>query len=486
MRIDSARDRVRRGSLPRCTAMNDDLETLDPLPTRTARAGPAASHQRLGSVRLKVLGGAEAGREFKVTVNRERLLRGGRNAVNDIVLQDDLISGFHFSLEFEAGGIVLRDLGSTNGVFVNGVRVREALLELDAVFVVGQTSLQIAGADEVSVALSASDHFGEMYGWSPVMRELFAELDRVAAMPSSMLPVLVTGETGTGKELVARGLHERSARARGPFIVLDCTAVPRELADAIVFGHNRGAFTGAASDHAGVFEQAHGGTLFIDELGELPLELQPKLLRVLDRGEVCRFNEQSRMRKVDVRVISATNRDLRRRISEGRFREDLFFRVLGKHIALPSLRAREGDVLRLAERFVAGLCGQLGVGRKRLTPAASAALRAAAWPGNVRQLRKVVECAVQLTMGEEIDVQDLNLEAGGGAARDGLQSRELFGMPWEDAQAGFQREYIKALMQRVGTQRGWINAASKLAGMDRSGFVRALKRLELYRSAMED
>ncbi len=454
----------------------------DPPETRTWKPVTLQpSYRRLGRVTVKVLSGAEAGREFTVPVGSGRLLRGGRNALNDLVLSDDLISGLHFSIEFEAEAIVLRDLGSTNGVFVNGVRVREALIELEAVFRVGQTSLQMTRADKVEVPLSARDHFGELYGWSTVMRELFAELDRVAALPSSMLPVLVTGDTGTGKELVARGLHDRSARAGGPFIVLDCTAIPRELADAIVFGHTRGAFSGAVSERAGVFELADGGTLFIDELGEMPLELQAKLLRVLDRGEVCRFNEQNRTRKVNVRVISATNRDLRGMVAEGRFREDLFFRVYGKHIELPSLRERGDDVVLLADRFLQSICAELGVTRKRLSPAASAALLAAAWPGNVRQLRKVMECAAQLTDQDEIDVGDLNLDAAGSARRPSLQNDALFSMRWEEAQTNFQREYIKALMQRVGTRRGWINHAAALAGMDRSGLVRALKRLDLYR-----
>jgi len=454
----------------------------DPPETRTWKAGcTPPSYQRLGRVTVRVLSGAEAGRELTVPVSRGRLLRGGRNPINDLVLSDDLISGLHFSIEFEAEAIVLRDLGSTNGVFVNGVRVREAEIEIDAMFRVGQTSLQLTRADKVEVPLSERDHFGELYGWSTVMRELFAELDRVAALPSSVLPVLVTGETGTGKELVARGLHDRSARASGPFIVLDCTAIPRELADAIVFGHTRGAFSGAVADRAGVFELADGGTLFIDELGEMPLELQAKLLRVLDRGEVCRFNEQNRTRKVNVRVISATNRDLRGMVAEGRFREDLYFRVYGKHIELPSLRERGEDVVLLADRFLRGICEDLGVTRKRLSPAACAALQAAVWPGNVRQLRKMIECAAQLTAADEIDVGDLNLDAVGSARRPSLQSDALFSMRWEEAQTNFQREYIKALMQRVGTRRGWINHAAALAGMDRSGLVKALKRLDLYR-----
>lgn len=459
----------------------------DDSPTRTVNAGtPPPSYERLGRVSLLILAGAEAGRSFQVTLTRERLLRGGRSATNDIVLQDDLVSGLHFSLEFAAEGIVLRDHGSTNGIFMQGVRVREALIELDDVFRVGQTSLRLVAADTVHVLLSASDHFGDLYGWSPVMRELFAELERVAALPASTLPVLITGDTGTGKELVARGLHERSARARGPFIVLDCTAIPPNLADSLVFGYTRGAFSGAVADKAGVFEMADRGTLFIDELGELPLEVQAKLLRVLDRGEVSRFNEQNRVRKVDVRVLSATNRDLRRMVAEGRFREDLFFRVYGKHIALPPLRERGEDVLLLSERFLELACTRLGIARKRLTPAAREALLAAAWDGNVRQLVKVIECAAQLTAGNSIDVQDLSLEGASTRREDAANAHALFQKPWEEAQVGFQREYIKALMQRVGTRRGWINHAAALAGMDRSGFVKALKRLELYRNPTDD
>jgi DNA-binding NtrC family response regulator len=449
----------------------------------TTRAVPlgarASSYERLGRVRFKILTGPDAGRESQVAVGHDRTLRGGRSALNDIVLQDDLVSGFHFSLEFTDAGIILRDLGSTNGVFVHGVCVREALIDLDAVMIVGATHLQITGADRVDVSLAETTHFGDMYGWHPVMRELFVELERLAALPSSNLPVLVTGETGTGKELVARGLHERSARANGPFIVLDCTALPHDVADAIVFGYNRGAFTGAIADQPGVFELAHGGTLFIDELGELPLDLQAKLLRVLDHNEVSRLNERNRVRKVDVRIISATNRDLRRMVAEGRFRQDLYFRVLGKHVKLPSLRERGDDVVRLAERFLRSVCAQLGVRPKELTPSARAALLAANWAGNVRQLRKVIECAAQLTEAEFVDALDLNLDMSAPETRPYLQASPLFLMPWEEALVEFQREYMKGLMQRVGTRRGWIKQAAALAGMDRTGFVRALRRLGL-------
>ena len=469
--------------MPWLAAMDEQSE--DP-PTRMVKGGDgdAPRYERLGRVRLKVVKGPEAGRDFHVAISRERLLRGGRSDLNDIVLRDDSISAFHFSLRFEAAGISLCDLGSRNGVFAGGVRIREAVLDLDAVFRVGETTLQITGSDNVSVPLSTHDHFGEMYGVSPVMRELFADLERVAALPTNTVPVLVTGETGTGKELVARGLHERSARANQPFVVLDCTALPRELADAIVFGHTRGAFSGAVTDHAGVFEKAHRGTLFIDELGELPLELQPKLLRVLDLGEVCRFNEQQHVRKVDVRIVCATNRDLRRMVDEGRFRKDLYYRVRGKPVQLPSLRERGDDVVFLAERFLRLLAEKLGV-EWQFTSAAYDALRAARWPGNVRQLRKVVECAAQLSTSTVVDARDLYLEDTDADIR-GSDVSPLFLMPWGEARDEFQREYLKALMQRIGTQRGWINRAAEFTQMGRDGFARALRRLSLYPNAVED
>ncbi|MCY0991706.1 sigma 54-interacting transcriptional regulator [Nannocystis sp. ILAH1] len=462
------------------------MEPEDDTPTRAVARG-TAGYERLGRISLKVLSGPDAGRVVQVPISRGQQIRGGRSETCHVVLRDDdQVSANHFSLHFEPAGAVLRDLGSTNGVYVHEVRVREAIIELDTVFRVGATALQLTAAERVVVPLSAKDHFGELYGWCPEMRELFDELERVAAMPSSALRVLITGETGTGKELVARGLHDLSERAQHPFVVLDCSTLPRELAEAIVLGYGRGAFTHAAPEQPGVFEQAHRGTLFLDELGELPLDLQPKLLRVLERGEVARFNERNKLRKVDVRVICATNRDLQKMVSEGRFRSDLYFRIYGKHIELPSLSERGDDVILLADRFLRALCESLGMPPKQLTAAAHQALRAAPWPGNVRQLKQVIECAAQLTRGPTIDARDLHLGPGGITRRDQLDASPLLSLRWDEAQVGFQREYFKALMQRVGARRGWIGRAAELAGMDRSGFVKALKRLGLYRHAMED
>lgn len=480
--IDNLEEAVR--ACPSLTDM-DQRDANDPKtrPLVSRPVGP--SYERLGRVRLKILRGPEEGRVFEIAVSHERTIRGGRNKTNDVVLQDDLVSAFHFSLHFGPGGIVLRDIDSTNGVFVQGVQVREAVLDLKAEFRVGDTTLQIVGTDTVSVRLSEKDHFDEMYGWSPVMRELFADLERIAAVPSSTLPVLITGETGTGKELVARGLANRSCRAKKPFIVLDATSIPHDLADSVLSGYARGAFTGANTDHAGVFEQADGGTLFIDELGELPRELQGKLLRVLERGEISRINEQKRVRRVDVRVISATNRDLRRMVAEGTFREDLLFRLLGKHIELPNLHERGDDTILLAERFLAELCTRIGLAPKHFTAAAREALRAAPWPGNVRQLRKVVECAIHDTDGSVIDRGDLHLDLGITLHRGKRDFDPLLLMRWPDAQEAFQREYLKALIQRSGREHGWITRAAAFAGMERSGFVRALKRHGLYGPGMD-
>jgi pSer/pThr/pTyr-binding forkhead associated (FHA) protein len=249
-----------------------------------------STHRRLGRLVLVVVEGPDRGKQHQIEVCRGRLVKAGRSATNELEIHDELVSGTHFELLVQEQGICLRDLGSRNGVYILGTRVREALLDIGAVFRVGSTSIKIVSTATISVPVSDNDHFGELYGDSPIMREAFAELERIAAL-AERLPVLITGETGTGKELVARGLHDASARAAGPFVVLDCTALPRELAESQILGHARGAFTGAVRDYAGLFEQAHGGTLFIDELGELPLELQAKLLRPIERGEVVRLGD---------------------------------------------------------------------------------------------------------------------------------------------------------------------------------------------------
>ena len=232
----------------------------------------------------------------------------------------------------------------------------------------------------------AEDRLGEMFGRSPAMREIFARSVKLARTP---LDVLVTGETGTGKDLAARALHAASSRAKGPWVVLDCGTQGRALIEAVLFGYRRGAFTGADSDRAGFVEAAHGGTLFIDEVGELPLDLQVRLLRVLDRREVTRIGE-THQRTVDIRVVAATNRDLVQMVAEGKFREDLFFRLAKARVELPPLREREDDAVFLAERFLEQIAQERGV-ELRLSDEARAQVASYRWPGNVRELFHAIE-----------------------------------------------------------------------------------------------
>ena len=438
----------------------------------------AASHRRLGQLTLVIVEGPDRGKQHTIEVSRGRVVKAGRSAANDLVIRDDQVSGTHFELRVQDQGICLRDLDSTNGVHIHGTRVREALLDLETVFRVGGTGIKLVSTATINVAVSPRDHFGELHGDSPIMREVFADLERVAAM-AERLPVLVTGETGTGKELVARGLHDASARAAGPFVVLDCTALPRELAESHILGHARGAFTGAVREHAGLFEQAHGGTLFIDERGELPLELQAKLLRPLERGEVVRLTDAT-VRKVDVRVIAATHRDLRLMMSQGKFREDLYYRLAFKIVEIPALRERGDDVLVLARRFLAAACKRATLPPGAPAPPATPALLRRAWPGNVRQLRATFECAALTTTRPVLEPTDLRLDDHGEPPGATLDMGSTLRLPVAQAKEEFERVYYKALLKRVGVERGWVVRGAKIAGLDRTGFIKALRRLGLY------
>jgi DNA-binding NtrC family response regulator len=429
------------------------------------------SYQRLGRVNLKVLEGPDRGKEFTVDLSDRRLITAGRDAVNDIVLTDTHISGNHFQIAVTPRGLLLRDLDSTNGVSVGEVRVREAWLTTQTVFRAGQSTFRLMSTDEVHVPLPLIDRFDQLYGRSAAMRELFAILERLATR-GDRLRVLIGGETGTGKELVARALHNRSSRARGPFVVQDCTAIPRELAEGILFGHCKGAFTGAVADRPGAFEEADGGTIFLDEIGELPLDLQAKLLRVIQEGEVVRVGERA-PRKVDVRVICATHRDLRAMVAETRFRQDLFFRIADVRVEVPSLREREDDVIVLAELFLRRCAGDSGQVRT-LGREASAALQAHGWPGNVRELKSIIERAYVMADADTITVEDLSLTPEASARRvvahDGLML-----LPHDRAVDEFERLYFTSLLAQHPTKA----KAARAAEMSGEGLRQALRRLQI-------
>jgi len=358
-----------------------------------------------------------------------------------------------------------------NGVLLGGARVVEAWIRPGVVFHVGGSAIELVATEPVAVPISTESNFGEVFGGSLVMRELFANLAKAAAM-EARLSVLLTGATGTGKELVARALHQESARHGGRFVAVNCAAIPPQLAESYLFGHRKGSFSGATEDRRGCFEEASGGTLFLDEIGELPLELQPKLLRTLQEGEVCRVGEH-RPRQIDVRVISATHRDLREMVTEQRFREDLFYRLARVPLALPPLRDRLGDITPLARRFL-GLLIREGEPRRHFSASALTALNEHPWRGNVRELRNVVECAYFMAEGELIDVDDLRLDSQGpeGGTR-GIPAH-FSGLTLREAREEFERQYMRRLMVSPGT----LASKAKRAGLTNEGLRLARRRLK--------
>jgi len=390
----------------------------------------------------------------------------GRGDGADLRLSDPSVSSMHIELRGASESLVaVRDLGSRNGTWLGGARLVEAEVPSGSELRVGQTTIRV-GLGELRT-VEATERFGELRGASRAMREVFERLRRIAP---SELSVLVQGPTGTGKELAARALHAASPRAEGPFVVVDATSIPASLAESLLFGHEKGAFTGATSTRAGLFESAHGGTVFLDEIAELPLALQPKLLRVLERREVVRVGS-STPRPIDVRVVSATWRDLRRMVNAGEFREDLYFRLAHAFVELPALDAHREDVPLLVAHFLA--TDVRGVERARqIAPDALASLMRRAYPGNVRELRATVLRAAVLASGPLITLDDLAAErlvAGPhhDAAREevvGDESLEPFKDAKRAAVQAFERRYLEALLARAGDN---VSAAARLAGLER-------------------
>jgi transcriptional regulator with GAF, ATPase, and Fis domain len=366
----------------------------------TVFEGERATVRRLRKAKLVVLDGADKGAEAEVTKQR---CSGGRSIINELVVQDKAVSATHFEIAARDDGYRLRDLNSRNGTYVGDIRIREVYLKPGTTFRIGHTQIQFQPMDDiVEIELSKKDSFDKVIGMSANMREIFAQLEKIS--PSD-LTCLVTGETGTGKELIARGIHNASKRKKQPFVVLDCGSIPRELIESTLFGHEKGSFTGAVGQHKGCFEQANGGTIFLDEIGELDIMLQPKLLRVLESREIKRVGGD-RTIKVDVRVLAATNRDLRAEVNKGTFREDLYFRLSVVNVELPPLRERTDDVPTIAQHFLRDVASRRGI-TMSFGQDAMAAMQSHRWPGNVRELRNVVERAAALSDGPVISRADL-------------------------------------------------------------------------------
>ncbi len=387
------------------------------------------------------------------------MLRSGRCVIGagsdaDIVLTDPTVSRRHVELALVPEGVSVTDLSSRNGTFYLGQRVEKMTLALGSRLRVGSSDIVLEADPEAlaSKGTGPSEYRG-LVGESPAMRKLFATLAR---LEGSLVNVLIQGESGVGKELCARALHEGSSIGSGPFVPINCGALPRELVSSELFGHKKGAFTGALESRSGAFENADGGTLFLDEIGELPLDVQPILLRALESGEVRPVGGDT-SKSVRVRVLAATNRNLLDDCASGRFREDLYFRLAVVTLHVPPLRERPNDIAALAAKFAAD------VGYPGLPPDVVAELSSRPWPGNVRELRNAIQAFVALG----------DLPAGRAVASDDEIDRVLrkatdpsrpYTEQKDELGARFTRIYLELIMRKVG---GNQSEAAKIAGLDR-------------------
>ena len=421
----------------------------------------AGARPSVVSVALTVIDGPSRGKRADVA---RRVVRSGSSPGVDLQIDDPTVSRFHCEVRVRAKGIWVKDLGSTNGTSAGGIRIQEAEVPPGTVLRLGSSALRVdVGAEDVFDELSESDHFGDLVGKSLPMRRLYALLERAAPSDATLL---VRGETGAGKEVLARSVHRASPRKNGPFVAIDCGAIPESLFESEMFGHVRGAFTGALTDRAGAFEEANGGTLFLDEVGELPLASQAKLLRALESRAIRRVGG-SGTKNVDVRVIAATNRALDRAINEGTFREDLYYRLAHLEVVLPPLRERAGDIAILAQGFYSTRGGE-----GELPPAFLADLAERSFPGNVRELKHHVERAMLLGLVERA--------AGKSVKPADVPTLDFapLSLPYKEAREAwieqFELVYVKHVLEKTG---GNVTRAAELAGTNRRMIQRIVARL---------
>lgn len=417
---------------------------------------------------------------------------------NDVVIDDDTVSRYHCRIIQEPEAYIIQDIQSTNGTFVNRVRIREAFLKPGCTLTVGKTDVRFQSLDEkVEITPVNRDRFGRIVGTSVRMREIFGILEKIA--PSGVT-VVIEGETGTGKEVVARTLHEASTRAEKPFVVFDCGAVPENLIESELFGHEKGSFTGAIVSRQGLFEVAQGGTIFLDELGELSLDLQPKLLRALEQREIRRVGSNKPI-KIDVRIIAATNRNLADEVKAGRFREDLFYRLTVVRLILPPLRERKEDLPHLIKHVLErGAFNRDGNGHPRVKGFNRETLDAMMhyhWPGNVRELVNVIERACAYSDFDFIAMEDLpeNISGIGVVRRRPTPENptqkdrveRMADKPFKEAKeewlSSFERDYIVNLLKRNSFN---ISHAAREADIDRKYFRKLMKKYGVEGHGVEE
>lgn len=428
-----------------------------------------------GTFIITVENGPDGGKELELDGSAPSRLLVGKSSACDLRLDDPEISRRHCALELVGTRLRVVDLGSTNGTFADHVALRDGYLSGGETLRLGSTTLRVERRTKGrNPPVPAGTGFGRMLGSSRAMRRLYPLCRKLA---DSTVPVLIEGPTGSGKEVLAEALHEEGPLAERPFIVFDCTAVPPSLVESELFGHERGAFTGAAGTRKGVFEQADGGTLFIDEIGDLELSLQAKLLRAVERGEVRRLGGDT-WQHVKVRILSATRRDLDQEVQAGRFRDDLFHRLVVARIELPALGARAGDVPLLAAQF-----WQQAGGFGGPSPSLLERWSTCAWPGNVRELKNAVLRAVALGDAELMPENPSAAAAPVPPAEKATSLGDFIGdviqksLPLAEARARVVDELERRYVERVLAEHGGaISRAAAASGIARRHFQRIKAR----------
>ncbi len=416
------------------------------------------------TVSVEVVSGPDRGTRGEA---QHEMMTLGTAPSNDLVLSDPTVSGFHLELSRSPAGVGVNDLGSTNGTWVGAYRIERGVVPPGTTLRLGTTEVRIHDGSGTVVEVYEEDHLDDLFGITPAMRRLMAQVERIAR---ANVPVLILGESGTGKELVARAIHRHGHCPEGPFVTVDCGALAPALVASELFGHERGAFTGAERQHIGALERAHGGTLFLDEIGELPSELQPQLLGALERRRFRRVGGRTEI-AVDLRLVSATNRDLRSEVNRGAFRMDLYFRIAVVAMQIPPLRERIEDIPLLVQQFL-HQAGHTAPMSEILSKQAMEHLLQHRWPGNVRELRNWVEAT--LALGE---APELFSELPESAQPNFECAPQLLSLSYKDARnrilERFEDCYLRGLMERAHDN---VAQASRIARMDRSYLIKLLQK----------
>lgn len=443
------------------------MQATEPLqsPSALLRLDRASGTLKERKYQVAIVGGPDTGTTRAI----EGSLMVGSHPDAGLSLQDTTVSRYHLELTARPDGLRVKDLESTNGTYLAGARITEVIVEDQATLSLGKTMLKVSMLEADLGTPQEQAVFGAAIGASKAMKQLFGILDKVSPSDST---VLLLGETGTGKEVMAKAIHAKSKRGTRPFVVVDCGSVAPTLIESELFGHARGSFTGAISDRNGAFLEADGGTIFLDEIGELPLELQPKLLRVLEASTIRRVGEDKH-RKVDVRVVAATHRDLETEVAQGRFRSDLYYRLAVVLVSVPPLRDRLDDLPLLTHHFVKSM----GRGDFELPRALMARFVAYHWPGNVRELRNLVERSLA---GADVDSMPQEAQA---ATRALSSTEDLTELPFKEAKErlveSFTKEYLVTLLEKCN---GNISQMAREAGIARNYVHRLVSKYGLKAS----